>query len=255
MNNKLWFAGACLTSVFTSTVCAEDVAIIPRAEAGFSSYSLKFDGIVPLDASGNALQVSSQLGDNVFIYRGGLTIAYADFYLDILGSVSSDFSDIQLIPEFDALEKWTGDREEINITVGYQLFESGSVFAGYRSGELKADGQLNSNFAFKSDGFYVGANYGIPVTDTGVISFNIAYALLDASLSETLFGSMLPSADGDGNGLKYGVAWQAFLSDTVRYSISIDQYRYQTDLASNAGIDVKMTEKESAIRLGVSRVF
>ena len=255
MIKKLCIASTLAASLFSSAALAEGVTLIPRFESGFSSYSLKFNGQVPLDASGNSLQASAQLGDSIFVYRVGLTFAFEAIYVDLMGSGTADFTDVQIIPEFDAIEKWSGDRQEINVTLGYQLFDAGSVFVGYRDGRLEADGQFNSTFTFESDGFYVGMNYGIPITDSGALSFNVAYAFLDAELDQTLFGSAFDTAGGNGNGLKFGLAWQDFLSDTVRYTISLDQYRYKTDADSASGIDIEMTEKESAIRIGISKAF
>ena len=252
--NKAGFIGCC-SLLLASTVQASEFVFIPRVEAGFSSYSLEFDGQVPVDSLQTTLDIDTEFSGSLFVYRLGATLAYGDFYLDVWGSDSGDLSDVQIFPEFDAIEKWTGSRTEFNATIGYQLFETGSIFVGYRDGESEGDGQINSKFKFKSDGYFVGLNYGFAVGESSVVSLNLAYAFLDASLDETIFGLELDRADGDGDGFKYGVAWVTYPSDTVSFSLSIDRFVYTTDIDSSSGIDVEMTEEESAIRVGISKVF
>ncbi|MCW8090300.1 hypothetical protein [Alteromonas sp. ASW11-130] len=261
MNRKRFFTRSLILLPLSSPAIADEMLFIPRLEAGFAAYDLGFNGVVPLNPQGDVLRTDDSVGSNVFMYRVGATFVYNDFYIDLMGSDSSDFNDVQVIPEFNDIpgvtpvEKWTGDRKELNITVGYQLFETGSIFVGFRDGKLDAIGRQNSNFSYESDGFFAGINYGFPITDTGIIAVNFAYVFVDASLDETLIGVKIPTSDGDGDGVKFGVSWIDSISDTVRYTISVDQYRYVTDLTSRTGIDVQMTEKESAIRIGLSKAF
>lgn len=233
---------------------AESILVQPRVEAGFSNYQLEFDGTVPVNEQ-FTLQANNKISSTVFVHRIAVTFAYDAFYLDVLASKTSDVTGSQLISEISAIENWTGGREEVNLTLGYQAFDSGSVFIGYRDGSIEADGQVNSSFSYESDGVYIGANYGFLITDSGAISLNIAYAFLNSELEETLFGTTVPFASGDGNGLKFGIAWHDSLSESLKYSISIDRYSYETDIESDVGADVNIKESESTIRLGLSYSF
>lgn len=242
----------------SSVATAQSVVIAPRAEVGFTSYSLEFNGTFAIPALGGLeAPANAQLGGTLFTQRAGVTAIFGDFYIDGLISATSDLSDTQIVEGLGEplVEDWTGSRDEYNITLGYALFDAGSVFIGYRDGEIEGDGQLNSVFSYETDGFYLGATYGFALTESGSLGLNIAFAQLDSTLKETLFGLPLPDAQGDGNGLKFGITWQDFLSDNVRYSVSFDQYRYQTNVELDDLVDVEMTEEEQSIRVGLTYFF
>ncbi len=241
------------TALLVSSSIADEITIIPSMEYGQTHYSLGFKGDFPLPVG--ITEVDNKFSESGSVYKFNLTFAYGKMYLDLSSSVTADMQFVQVVPEVPAVESWGGDRQEYTVTAGYSLFESGSVFIGYRKGKLNSKGIANSTFLFESDGPFVGANYGIIANEDGVLAVNIAYADLEASLEETIFGFPIPATGGDGDGLKAGISWRAELTENWRYSVSVDRYRYSTNLTNQFGVNSEMVEEESTIKVGISTSF
>ncbi|GGF53493.1 hypothetical protein [Alteromonas lipolytica] len=247
------------TALFVSGSLADGITIIPSMEFGQTHYSLGFKGDFPLPVG--ITEVDNQFSESGSVYKFNLTFAYNKIYLDLSSSVTADMQFVQVVPEVPAIESWAGDRKEYTVTAGYSIFESGSVFIGYRKGKLQSkglaptNGLAQSTFLFESDGPFIGANYGIIANEDGVLAVNIAYADLEASLEETIFGFPIPATGGDGDGLKAGISWRAELTDNLRYSVSVDRYQYTTNLSNQLGVNSKMVEEESTIKVGISSSF
>jgi len=239
--------------LLSSYVGAEEVYFIPRLEVGFTNYSLSFNGTFPLP-TGISNQSNKFTGTS-FFSRIGFSISYNNLFIDISKSDFESLSDVQLIPELNLVEKWTGERQESNIALGYRFFETGSFFVGYRSSEISASGAINSSLKYVSNGPFVGMNYGIPIEDTGLLAFNAAYAFLDTDFDESIFGFTIPTATGDGEGIKYGISYQGFLTEDMGYSLAVDRYRYKNRVRNNVGVDSKMIEKESILKVGLTYIF
>ena len=242
---------------FSPVVADAEITIIPRAEVGYNSYQLEFDGEIPTP-TGNGVQIiniSNSFNMNLASLRLGGSLAWNKLYMDAYYQGTTDASDTQTYPILNVTEKWTGSREEYNFTLGYSIIDGGSVFGGYRFSETTADGSIASDYSFEHEGYFIGASYGWLLTDTGALSINAAYAWLDVTLNENLLGFPL-KADGDGTGVKLGVKWNDRINKEVGYSISVDWFNYDYDITTvGSGAQASMKEKEATIRLGIDYRF
>ena len=243
-------------SIFCTTISAmplqasSDFAITPRVEVGPLNYNLEFSGALPV-AGGQIVNLSNTFNADVYALRLGLTGSWRNIYVDAYYQQTTEGDDVQTLAQFGYIEKWQGDIEESNYTIGYSFLGGAAVFAGYRDLQLTADGNLGSEYQFEHDGYFMGASYAWPLTDRGALSFTLGYAWLDADLDETLVGIHVPGS-GDGDGFKIGVGWRSYINDVVGYSVNADYYEYEYDIENaNLGIDAEMTEKQAAIRIGL----
>jgi len=151
----------------------------------------------------------------------------------------------------------TLDREDIAVTFGYSLFDSISVFAGYKRGETSGalGGQLrgfnpdpitnkpvdflieNTEVSFKENGPFIGIGYTYFTQKSGSINFSVAYADLDGEA--LLFVPELDASGskfivpvqilGDTTGLSYSLSWTDMFSEDMNYTIGINIIRYEFD--------------------------
>ncbi|MCA9421579.1 MAG: hypothetical protein KC592_11190 [Nitrospira sp.] len=246
-----------LLGVCSTTWSQTDPKFVPYIETGVVDYSLSFKGNVPLPDS------SFYRANNTFYFdfmsaKLGLAAIYGDFSANIYYLTTNKDSDDQNFPGLEQIPTitWEGDRSAFSGTIAYTVFEGASVFGGYRDSETKGSGSYNSDYKFKHDGFFAGASYQLPVTDTGGLTFALGYAWLDMSLDEVLLGADVPSADGDGSGAKLGLTWRDFLNKNLGYTISIEYFKYEYDLNIEGGSgSPNMEEEESTVSIGLFYVF
>ncbi len=164
----------------------------------------------------------------------GTTIVYDKFYLDLFGQHSTDESDTFK----DVItEKFTGDRKDYTISLGMKVLDNkGAVYVGYKLGKSEADSNLGTTLEFEEDGFFIGANYGWVIADTGVLSLNVAIAKLDGQLKETIKAphpfagvGLDIDASSKATGISYGIAWSSKLLGKWGYSIGVDVNNYTFD--------------------------
>ncbi len=230
-----------------------DIHFLPRLELGQSAYDLRLTGNIQLPL-GQVLSPRGSLSAQVYVLRVGGALSYKSAFADLSFQTSTTDSTTQVIPELSLTEQWSAERNDVNLTIGYALTESVSVFIGYRDLEAKGEGVLNSRYRFKDNGGFVGSSYSYDVTETATLSVSAAYAFLDVEFDQVLAGFPLPLDSGDGDGLKLGLQWSDSLNDSMGYVLSADWYDYQYDL-SNAASDIEISLEEVNVRLGIVVVF
>jgi hypothetical protein len=243
--------------VSTSTAWAQTgISWVPYVETGVGDYSLSFKGQVPL-APGTFYDANNKFYFDFMSIKLGLAAVYGDFSANVYYITTNKDSDDQDFPGLDfPTVTWEGDRTAVSGTLAYSVFDGGSLFCGYRESETKGSGSYQSDYTFKHDGFFAGASYQFTVTDSGGLTLSAGYSWLDMSLKERLFGAEVPSADGDGSGLKVGVTWRDFLNEKLGYTISAEYFKYEYDLDIEGGPGTpKMEEEESALSIGLFYVF
>lgn len=158
-------------------------------------------------------------------------------------------------------------RSDTNLTFGYSLFQSSSVFGGYRTGKTTATYTgSNDEFTSASQGYFLGASYSHSFNSYGSLNASLAAASLDGeiSLSEPFADTSVfivtpnpPSKiEGKANGFSFGLAWSGQVSKNTLYQISYKIHRYEfEDQVVFAGIDLSYEENFDTIAIGITHFF
>lgn len=231
-----------------SAFAADEITFIPRTWVAISDYSFKQG---KREDAVNGQDFPSVKFDVTFKMLGvGFTTAYDRYYVDLSYQDSADESDT-----FNGTaggqtfsEKLTGDRRDYSATIGMRVLDNrGNVYVGYKNGRSHATGDAGTRLTFEEDGYFIGASYGWVIAETGMLSFNVAYADLDGNLKEKP-GPAYPTglsmdADSEATGLSYGVSWNGNISEKVGYSVSFDANDYDFDDLKDHSTNVALPNK------------
>ncbi len=149
-------------------------------------------------------------------------------------------------------------RTDLNITAGYRLNESLSVFGGFLSGETQVEfinvvvipAVVFLDEELTESGPFIGINYDYPMR-TGNISGSIAFARLDGK--DKLTDSLGSNSDfGSTSGFSFGAKWSADFQKTMSYFVSVkrNQFTFKSD-ATN----FKSDENFTIFSIGVTKYF
>lgn len=232
-----------------NSLFAESIQFIPRATLSIAKYdftqSPRPNALAPTTINNNDFpEVSFNVTFKMFGIGG--TIFKDDYYFDLSYAKSLNEEDSftledAAIPGGAFTEDFKGDREDYAFTLGKKILERrGGVYVGYKGGTSEASGNQGTDLKFKEDGFFLGGNYGWPISDAGVISVNLAYAWLDGELTENVTNPLFASpavlavpldtnASSDATGLSYGISWSARINDKLSYSVGLDTKKYTFD--------------------------
>lgn len=138
-------------------------------------------------------------------------------YADTLGK--------QNVSEEDELGKAT--RRDLDLTVGYRVTDTWTLFLGYKDGETDIDFRIRDTDLvqaeyYREDGFYGGATYTWALGRAGSLNFTVAYTRYDSKLRFTAgvdedddddedepleFDDLEGRHSGDADGFSAGVSW------------------------------------------------
>lgn len=229
-----------------------DFQFVPRIETGISQYTLEFNE-VPFNEViriSNTAQVLSPM------LRLGGTLAFGQFYLDGYYHKTAEGKDDLSFPALNISESYTGDREEFTFTLGFQPRPGLTLFAGYRESDTQTSGDLETEYTFKHEGFFLGGAYSIPISDTTSLTINGAYADLDSNLDQLFLGAVDVDEEGTGDGFKFGAAVRTALSDQWAVIFSADYLSYEYDMRSNlAEGEYGIEERDVQLRVGIAYSF
>ena len=247
----------------------------PRISLGWLDYSLE------LESTSGLANIDWTINDDMPVAEIGATLFFKKFYFDFLyqqtakgyfnvsgGSFLSKGVPPWNLP-LDADVSIIGDGEITHknyaMTIGYQLLNNLSFYAGYKQNDTNFDlysqsymhmiddGSLTGTPGFpitqnlvgdfyidyNSKGPFLGGVYGFIFEDKGVLSLNLAVAFLEGELvqSGNYFDPRTGAPDylfdmnssGSSIGLSYGIGWRSTLTDGVGYYISVKGYNYNFD--------------------------
>ncbi len=108
------------------------------------------------------------------------SVIYRDTYLSL--SYADSISEEDISEEEDV---GTATRQDIDLTLGYNLTDSLTIFAGYKDSETDLslslrddDGPSRKEF-YKKDGLFIGASYSFDLDDAGSLTVTAGYSDLD----------------------------------------------------------------------------
>ena len=193
--------------------------------------------------------------ETLYVANFSATLVYQQFYLTGLLELTPQSERTSLSTEIDAnpgpglpSEKTdtATDLSQYNfsVTLGYQVWEGLRFFSGYQYTELELDSKEFNPLAQDADtiyierGFFLGSGYSWDFGEKGTLSLSIAYANLDAKLSQNNVNTTPPpdgfasgefTFDGTSNGLSYGAQWSGPLAENWIYVASLKFQSYTSD--------------------------
>lgn len=241
LTSTLILITACV-AFYIPTSKADDLLFVPRATLSVASYkftqSSRPGALAPTGINGDEFP-EVEFNVTFKLLGAGATLVKDTYYLDLLYQQSLkeedtfEFSDPSSGVDFK--ETFEGDRKDYAITLGKKILDQrGGVYIGYKVGKSEADGDQGEHLLFKEKGFFIGGNYGVPISDYGVLSFNLAYAVLEGELKEDVNDANFPGvavpldtdATSDAKGLSYGISWSSSITDNFSYSLGLDVRKY-----------------------------
>jgi hypothetical protein len=198
---------------------------------------------------------------------GGLAYQRFNLALNISGSLqAADVSEADFVGE--------ADRQDFDLTAGYQINSILSVFVGYKSGETNLDlvsrnptAPTTGNEYYRQNGPFVGVSIGKSFANAGKLDFSIAYADLDADNKffsdndgvepgETLeFDDINGTTQGSSTGYSINLGWTMPIQGNLLFRSKLKYNSYEQDITSQGVTFNDIQEKSTMLLVGVISVF
>lgn len=198
--------------------------------------------------------------------------AWKRWQLSLSGTFSMQDADL-------SEEEDTGDasREDIDLTLGYQINRNWSIFGGYK--KAKTDMEFRSregsdlgladrtNESYEQDGPFLGGSFAWQFEKAGRLSISIAYAMLDATNKfgantdddepdeEIEFDDLTGKVKGDTEGFSYGANWTMPLSGNVLFQTRFKVNDYKQDIKYEGQDFNNIDETFISLLVGLAYVF
>lgn len=259
-----------------------DISFQPRAYIGYSNYSLESGTGTFVTVAENALPVSesrklsfdlqgdSKIHSTGFLGGLGATVATGHFFGDIYyqstlsETVYPSQEQIFTSGNINSLSNVDAQHSDWAVSLGYQVNDQWSIFAGYKSGKTEWDQSFhdnrpapdsrvvqdgNFNLEFEQDGPFIGTSYSFLI-GPGALTIKAAYAYLDGTYTSDFNSVCRPpntncstaqlsvsqqfNLNGNSNAFSFGLSWTQSLTSSLGLSIGANYQRYEFDTAGGA---------------------
>ncbi|GAC13798.1 outer membrane beta-barrel protein [Aliiglaciecola lipolytica] len=168
-------------------------------------------------------------------------------------------------------------RNDLDITLGYQLSSNWTVFGGYKYGKTKIqftprdiedDEELSiTNESYGQKGPFIGVGYHWRFEKAGSLSFSVAYAKLNATndFSKNTdeeeadeapeFDDLTGTVTGDTKGFSYSMSWTMPLSTNLLFQTRLKINDYQQDIFFEGNNFEDIDETFTSLHVGLAYVF
>lgn len=248
-----------------------EFTIQPRVSIGLLDYEFEQQGLFDLRGSNLGTGLSKiTFRDQSPFAAIGLTLALTKLYLDLTAQQLIDDAtdedtldqvgrDNQALFTSNLIEReW--DQEEYAITLGYQLTETITLFAGYRESQTEFEEQntltvlnqdtffFSSELDYEQKGPFIGTTFSHNFNSLNAsLSFTVAIADIEGDIEQP----EQITIEGDTTGLKLGLNWTQSLSGTAfTYTIHVDGYQYTFE--SNTDLGADFSETMTRLTLSIS---
>ena len=235
---------------------AEDLRLIAGLQVGYTTFEFKSKLDQTLTFPTTNVTLAATLNRWQLSLNGGFTL------------IDADVSE----------EEDTGDasRDDLDLTLAYQINDRWSVFAGYKDGSTDIDFKAREpnalgiiarqSEAYEQRGPYLGASYTVRFERAGALSFSAAYADLRArnrflpNTDEPEDGEPLEFDDlagrvtGDTTGLSYALTWTIPLAGSMLFQTRLRLNDYQQDIRFG-GQSFDVDETLTSLHVGLAYVF
>ncbi len=206
---------------------------------------------------------------------GGLTLAATRnrWQLALNGTFSLQDADVS-----EEEDVGSASRQDIDLTLGYQINSNWSAFVGYKTGETEIDyvsrededaGIFNPlKESYEQKGPYVGGAYTWRFEKAGSLTVSLAYAFLDATNEfrantddddegpeDPEFDDLTGRVKGDTQGFSYGVTWGMPLSGNLLFQTRFKLNDYQQDITFEGVEYNDIDESFVSLMVGLAYVF
>jgi len=289
---------AALIQIPAATAGDDEVTFIPSI--GYQHKRLKFEQEYNTVGGSGTADFDVELPTiNASLTAGYRRIFVTAKYEKSLGDTTTEANEVQPTTSSYYLNIPGGltsvDREDMSLTVGYNVISALNIFVGYMKGktslkpeigcvfvapESTCDTNTNpaglSNLAFlhnyfgatsayeqtyEEEGPYIGLSYAWQIAEAGSLSFSAAYAKMDGEYRDNY--AAVANEDfkytGDSTGTSYGLTWTAPLGENSNYFIDVRKQKYDMDAEDDngnfPGSAVKTVETMTGLTAGVQFYF
>lgn len=215
--------------VMASSVFAADFTVQPRVSTGYQSYEFDIDvddAFVDVDYFFGGLGVTGQVGK---------------FFIDLYGQTNLTDAEDDVGTSNAAVDREVSvDRNELNLTAGYQVISKLTIFGGLKYAKNEIENNFSNGNSVDIDNEYFGPFAGAAFTqlvgNIGAISLSGSSAYLDGetTIGAEIGGINLADAEFDGTSIGYnlGVTWTGTLGPLqpslsgLGYAVGLDYSKY-----------------------------
>jgi hypothetical protein len=248
---------------------AADFSLTPRVMVGVMNFKWEPKS-VEFTRRG---RMDNPLSDNILFMGIGGTLVFDRFFIDGYfqetgegedsGSFTGTPDENLTVKVPSAFQNF--DRQDYFVSLGYAITDKLSAFVGYKGSEQSVDlptsfglkdehnndlvgfDSLSSNFDYEAKGPFVGVAYGWRLAE-GVLSFNFAYAYLEATYNSKYTLRMeggstqyfeFDAINHDATGTTLGMKWRAPITNNLSYSATLSGYQYNCDVVKETIISLQ----------------
>lgn len=237
----------------------ENIRVVTGLSLGYSDFSFP-----------------EKLDHNISFPSANIPIALTLGSWQLSLNASTTLADADIAEEEDIGE---ASRKDLDLTVGYRMTNSWSLFAGYKYGktemtfiprdseEEEPDKPEFTNESYSQKGPFVGASYSWQFDKAGRLSFSLAYASLQATnnfaantdeeeeVEIAEFDDLTGKVRGDTKGFSYGLSWTMPLSSNLLFQTRFKVNDYQQDLVVDSERYEDIDETFTTLHVGLAYVF
>jgi hypothetical protein len=223
-----------------------------------------------------------KLDHNISFPSANVPIALTMGNLQLSLNASSTLEDADIAEEEDIGK---ASRKDLDLTLGYRVTKSWSLFAGYKYGKTEmtfiprdfgeeddeSEEQDNSeptSESYQQKGPFIGASYSWQFEKAGSLSLSLAYASLDATNNFsantdeeeeedelTEFDDLTGQVKGDTKGFSYGLSWTMPLSSNLLFQTRFKINDYQQSVVVDGERFENIDETFTTLHVGLAYIF
>jgi hypothetical protein len=243
-------------------VSLDDIRIVTGASLGYSQFSFP-----------------EKLDQDVSFPSVKVPIALALEKWQLSANLQTTLSDAQISEEE---ELGRASRDDLDITLGYQISNNWTVFTGYKSGDTNIQfsprdaEDEDEDFAitterYEQKGPFLGFSYSWRFEKAGTLSFSTAYAILDATNDFTAniddekdeeeqeeeieFDDITGRVSGDTKGFSYSLTWTMPVASNLVFQTRFKVNDYKQDIVFNNTEFSDIDESYTSLHVGLAYVF
>ena len=272
MHKRTISAISCLPLLFASQIVNsqesfDNIRVVTGLSLGYSDFTFP-----------------EKLDHNISFPSANIPVALTMGNFQLALNASSTLANADIAEEEDIGE---ASRKDLDLTLGYRVTKTWSVFAGYKYGKTEMtfiprdiDEEIDeeegeeqdtlemTDESYSQKGPFIGASYSWQFEKAGSLSLSVAYASLgatnifSANTDEeeeadelTEFDDLTGQIKGDTKGFSYGLSWTMPLSSNLLFQTRFKINDYQQDIVVDGKRFKDIDETFTTLHVGLAYVF